>query len=195
MTASTNCLSMFLFDKVLSKKTRREGGGIRKHTWNVQSTYGRSYDSQSKTYVSERPPLTLPVFLVIWQNTQIKMARTKNLYAHPVAAAKKVVAVTAGKKKRYRPESNVLREIRMYRKSTNLLIQKLPFQRLVREITEGIKRETRFQSAALMALQEATEAYLVSLFEDTNMCAKHAGRTTIMPRDMLLARRIRGERV
>lgn len=121
------------------------------------------------------------------------MARNKNVYAHPIATKK--VPATAGKKKRYRPESNVLREIRMYRKSTNLLIQKLPFQRLVREITEGIKSEMRFQSAALMALQEATEAYLVSLFEDTNMCATHAGRMTIMPRDMLLARRIRGERV
>lgn len=96
-------------------------------------------------------------------------------------------------KKRYRPQSNALREIRMYRRTTNLLIKKLPFQRLVREITDGIKSETRFQSAALMALQEAAEAYLVRLFEDTNMCASHAGRTTIMPRDMLLARRIRGE--
>jgi histone H3 len=95
--------------------------------------------------------------------------------------------------RRYRPQSHALREIRMYRRSTDLLIKKLPFQRLVREIAQGIKSETRFQSAALEALQEATEAYLVGLFEDTNMCAAHAGRVTIMTRDMLLARRIRGE--
>jgi histone H3 len=52
----------------------------------------------------------------------------------------------------------------------------------------------RFQSVALLALQEATEAYLVGLFEDTNLCAIHAKRVTIMPKDIQLARRIRGER-
>ncbi len=110
-------------------------------------------------------------------------------------AAALVVQAEKDKKKRYRPKSVALREINKYRKSTELLIRKLPFQRLVREITEEIKSQTRFQSAALEALQEAAEAYLVGLFEDTNMCASHAGRVTIMPRDMVLARRIRGERV
>lgn len=83
-------------------------------------------------------------------------------------------------------------EIRKYQKSTDLLIRKLPFQRLVREIAEGVKRDLRFQSTAVMALQEAAEAYLVGLFEDTNRCAIHAKRVTIMPKDMMLARRIRG---
>ena len=69
---------------------------------------------------------------------------------------------------------------------------KLPFQRLVREIAMEYKGELRFQSSAILALQEATEAYLVSLFEDTNLCAIHAKRVTIMPKDMQLARRIRG---
>jgi histone H3 len=105
------------------------------------------------------------------------------------------VQVEKEKKKRYRPKSVVLREINKYRKSTEMLIRKMPFQRLVREITGEIKSEMRFQSAALEALQEASESYLVGLFEDTNMCASHAGRVTIMPRDMILARRIRGERV
>ena len=70
----------------------------------------------------------------------------------------------------------------------------MPFQRLVREIAQEYKNELRFQSSAILALQEATEAYLVSLFEDTNLCAIHAKRVTIMPKDIQLARRIRGER-
>ena len=106
-------------------------------------------------------------------------------------------------KKRYRywPGTIALKQIRQYQKSTELLIRKLPFQRLVREIASDSKVITsplcgkvRFQSAAVMALQEAAEAYLVGLFEDTNLCAIHAKRVTIMPKDIQLARRIRGER-
>ncbi|OPJ88586.1 hypothetical protein AV530_003100 [Patagioenas fasciata monilis] len=95
---------------------------------------------------------------------------------------------------RYRPGTVALREIRRYQKSTELLIRKLPFQRLVREIAQDFKTDLRFQSAAIGALQEASEAYLVGLFEDTNLCAIHAKRVTIMPKDIQLARRIRGER-
>ena len=94
---------------------------------------------------------------------------------------------------RYRPGTVALREIRKYQKSTELLIRKAPFQRLVREIAQDFKIDLRFQSSAVMALQEAAEAYLVGLFEDTNLCAIHAKRVTIMPKDMQLARRIRGE--
>ena len=103
---------------------------------------------------------------------------------------------TGGVKKphRYRPGTVALREIRRYQKSTELLIRKLPFQRLVREIAQDFKTDLRFQSSAVMALQEASEAYLVGLFEDTNLCAIHAKRVTIMPKDIQLARRIRGER-
>ncbi|XP_026717081.1 histone H3.3, partial [Athene cunicularia] len=92
------------------------------------------------------------------------------------------------------PCTVALREIRRYQKSTELLIRKLPFQRLVREIAQDFKTDLRFQSAAIGALQEASEAYLVGLFEDTNLCAIHAKRVTIMPKDIQLARRIRGER-
>ena len=74
-----------------------------------------------------------------------------------------------------------------------MLIRKLPFQRLVREIVKDFKTDLRLQASAIMALQEASEAYLIRLFEDTNLCAIHAKRVTIMPRDMQLARRIRGE--
>ena len=124
-------------------------------------------------------------------------------------------AATGGVKKphRFRPGTVALREIRRYQKSTELLIRKLPFQRLVREIAQDFKvrfilplpralRESdyraqtdlRFQSSAVMALQEASEAYLVSLFEDTNLAAIHAKRVTIQPKDLALARRLRGER-
>ena len=102
---------------------------------------------------------------------------------------------------RYRPGTVALKQIRQYQKSTEILIRKLPFQRLVREIASDSEIITspqcgkvRFQSAAVMALQEAAEAYLVGLFEDTNLCAIHAKRVTIMPKDIQLARRIRSER-
>ena len=96
---------------------------------------------------------------------------------------------------RYRPGTVALREIRRFQKSTDLLIRKAPFQRLVREITEELfkNKELRFQSLSVLALQEASEAYLIRMFEDTNLAALHAKRVTIMPRDILLARRLRGK--
>merc|ERR1711955_85682 len=102
-------------------------------------------------------------------------------------AARKSAPSTGGVKKphRYRPGTVALREIRRYQKST---------ERLIREIAQDFKTDLRFQSAAIGALQEASEAYLVGLFEDTNLCAIHAKRVTIMPKDIQLARRIRGER-
>ena len=125
--------------------------------------------------------------------------------AEAAKAAKKsgVKAPKGGVKKlhRYQPGTVALKEIRRYQKSTELLIWKLPFQRLVREIVGDPKvilfllcGKVRFQSLAIKALQEASEAYLVGLFEDTNLCAIHAKRVTIMPKDIQLARRIRGER-
>ncbi|XP_058868210.1 histone H3.v1 [Acipenser ruthenus] len=137
----------------------------------------------------------------------LKMARTKQTARKSTGgkaprkqlatkAARKSAPATGGVKKphRYRPGTVALREIRRYQKSTELLIRKLPFQRLVREIAQDFKTDLRFQSSAVMALQEASEAYLVGLFEDTNLCAIHAKRVTIMPKDIQLARRIRGER-
>ena len=110
-------------------------------------------------------------------------------------------SIQAGVKKphRYRPGTVALREIRRYQKSTELLIRKAPFQRLVREVLQDLEREMglkdmRLQSTAVLALQEATEAYLVGLFEDAHLCAIHAKRVTLMPKDINLARRIRGER-
>ena len=99
-----------------------------------------------------------------------------------------------GKKpRRYRPGTVALREIRRYQKSTELLIRRFPFQRLVREIAQDYKSRLNFASGAILALQEAVEAYLVGPFKDTNLCAIHAKRITIMPKDIQLARRIHGE--
>ena len=86
-----------------------------------------------------------------------------------------------------------LEEIQHYQKFTGFLIRKLPFQRLVREIAVEVAQEMQFQSSVLLALQEAGEAYLVGLFEDTNLCAIHARWVTIQPKDIQLARRIHGE--
>lgn len=89
-----------------------------------------------------------------------------------------------------------LQEIRTYQKSTDLLIRRLPFARLVREIQlELAQVPFNWQGSAILALQEASEAHLVALFEDSNLCAIHGKRVTIMPKDMQLARRIRGNQV
>ena len=148
------------------------------------------------------------------KNHQISMARTKQTLKKPTngkqpsaksiktaAAARKKVAVatTGGVKKphRYRPGTMALREIRRYQKSTKLLIRKLPFQCVVREIALDFWPKDggrRFTVDAIMALQEAAEAYLVGLFEDTNLCAIHAKRVTIQPKDIQLAQRLRGEK-
>lgn len=136
------------------------------------------------------------------------MARTKQTARQSTAgkaprkqlatkAARKNSLSTGGVKKphRYRPGTVALREIRKYQKSTELLIRKLPFERLVREIAQDFLTQTdlRFPSSAMLALQEAAEAYLIGLFMDINLIAIHAKRITVMPKDMLLARRIRGE--
>lgn len=100
------------------------------------------------------------------------------------------------RKRRFKNGTVALREIKKYQKSTDLLIRKLPFARLVREIVMqefGQDADYRWQSVAILALQEASEAYLVHLLEDTNLCALHAKRVTIMQKDIRLVRRLRGE--
>lgn len=118
-----------------------------------------------------------------------------------VAATAKAAAVAGSsatkvrKPHRFHPGTVALREIRKYQKSTDLLIRRLPFQRLVREITQDVclvSKDYRFRHEAMLALQEAAEAYLVGVFEDTNLCALHARRVTIIPKDMQLAIRLRG---
>ena len=91
------------------------------------------------------------------------------------------------KPKRYKPGTVALREIRRYQKSMELLCSKLAMSRLIREIAQGFKTNLRFQSSTIGALHESAEAYIVGLFEDTNLCAIHAKRVTIMPKDLQLA--------
>ncbi len=86
-----------------------------------------------------------------------------------------------------------LHEIRKFQRTTDLLIRRLPFARVTQVICDAVPTTPmRWQASAIMALQEAAETYLVGLFEDTNLCAIHAKRITIMPKDIHLARRIRG---
>ncbi len=96
---------------------------------------------------------------------------------------------------RYHPGTVALCEIHCFQKTTELLINKAPFQCLVRDITQKMfpHKDIRFQSLAVLALHEASEAYMVGMFEDTNLCAVHAKCVTIMPRDIFLARRLRGK--
>jgi histone H3 len=153
-----------------------------------------SYDIQKKKHKRKK------------QKKKKKMARTKHTARKSTGgkaprkslatkAARKSMPATGGIRRphRYRPGTVALREIRKYQKTTDMLIRKLPFQRLVREIAQEFRTDCRFQSTALLALQEAAEVYLVGLFEDTNLCAIHCKRVTIMPKDMQLARRIRRE--
>ena len=123
------------------------------------------------------------------------------LTSHPTVAGSGKAPRTqmrAGQKKRkarrYRPGTVALREIRRYQKTSELLKRQMPFQRLVREIAQVHNPYLRFQSGAILALQESAEAYLVGLLEDTNLCSIYTKRVTIMPKDMQLAQWIRGER-
>ena len=142
----------------------------------------------------------------------IPLTKNKNLMS---AESRKKAPVNGGVKKPYRwkPGTVALREIRRYQKSIELLLRKGPFARLVREIAQDFQSDLRFQAVAVQALQvaflsnifqsadfvdmvllqEAAEAYVVSILEDTNLEAVHAKRSTIMMKDMMLARRIRGE--
>eukprot|EP01083_Nonionella_stella_P083518 230998_1 len=98
------------------------------------------------------------------------------------------------KKKRTKPGITALREIRKYQASVDKLIPKLPFSRLVKEICVKYKRDLRWQSVAIEALHYAAEAHIVTIFEDAYLCTIHAKRVTLFPRDVQLARRIRGIR-
>ena len=111
-----------------------------------------------------------------------------------VKAPRKPPPCQMQKRRRFRPGTVALREIWQYQKSTDLLIRRAPFQRVIYEIVRSFRNDLRIQAAAIKCLQEAAEAYLVGLFEDSDLCAIHAKQVTIMPRDVQLARRICGER-
>jgi len=137
--------------------------------------------------MSSKPKITLNKKAVVPQKKAAKKGAPKK------RAAQKTVPSGGGIKKphRFRPGTVALREIRRYQKSYDLLLRKLPFQRLVREIAQNFKTELRFQASAIAALQEAAEAYLVGILEEANLCAIHAKRVTLMPKDIVLALKIR----
>jgi histone H3 len=122
-----------------------------------------------------------------------KVPRSLHKQAPPETGLKNAKDVGEKTHKRRRPGTMALREIRHYQKSTDLLLKKLPFQRLVREIVQDFKMEVRFRLGALLALQEAAEAHLISTLEDAHLCAIHAKRVTLMPKDIQIARRINGD--
>ena len=167
---------------------------LSQHGWTGERIY--SYDRANHLTVSpdhegENPKVPAPSDSAWLKRHKPLLGRAKQLRAK----SRKGTAQPAGGKKphRYRPGTVALQEICRYQKSTELLIWRLPFQRLVREIVQDLKGRLNFVSGAILALQEAAEAYLVGLFEDTNLCAIHAKHITIMPKDIQLARRIHGE--
>ena len=146
-------------------------------------------------------------------NAKYEAARRRARTAELAAAREQQAQAAIRRPRRYRPGTVALREIRKFQKGTELLIRKAPFQRLVRQImkdlnfkeirrdnktyviaNQGYIEPKRMQSTAMLALHEAAEYYLVEFFEWANLCALHAKRVTIMPKDLQLARRIRGER-
>ena len=125
--------------------------------------------------------------------TKRPIGSTKSPKASKPASSTGTITENRAGKRRYRPGEKALKEIRFYQRNTDLLIRKLPFARLVKEVqTYFFVKQYRWQATALIALQEAAEAHLIGLFEDANLCTIHAKRVTIMPKDIQLARRIRG---
>ena len=139
----------------------------------------REYIMLNKKWTPEHITMHVKYLAKVWRQRKREYAKHKGV---------------SEKKKRYHPGALALAEIRKYQKSTQSLIPKLPFRRLVREIAQNERQDIRMQETALEALQEAAETYLVRLLDDANLCALHARRITLMPRDIQLARRIRGER-
>ena len=122
-------------------------------------------------------------------------APRKRVTEKEAAAAPAAEGAKERKPHRWRPGTVALREIRKYQKSTDLLLRKLPFQRLIRDVASEYKADLRFQASAIAAIQEASENYLVHLFEDGNLLAIHAARVTVQPEDLRLAHRLMTNRM
>ncbi|EKD12037.1 histone H3 [Drepanopeziza brunnea f. sp. 'multigermtubi' MB_m1] len=123
--------------------------------------------------------------------TSSRQKSKKGKYLKKSAVVAKKRGLSQRKRRRYKPRTTALKEIRRYQKSTELLIKKTPFQRLVREITHDFKQDFKFQSGALECLQKASEAFLVREFKMTNLYAIHAKRVTIQNKDMALVKKLR----
>jgi histone H3 len=131
--------------------------------------------------------------MALSKTTSVKKSAKKSA-SKKVAKTGSQVGASGARKHRYRPGTVALRQISKLQKSTDLLMRKAPFQRLVRSLATAQKEHLRWQASAVAALQEATEAYVVGLLADTNLLSLHAKRVTVMARDLQLARRLRGER-
>nr|XP_039331035.1 histone H3.3A-like [Saimiri boliviensis boliviensis] len=183
------------------KDSRQESTACRpmKATWNSLTGCNRSSVSAYGYSKSHIPSIISPGLYTTARTKQTAHKSTGGKAPRKqlaTKAARKSAPSTGGVKKphRHRPGTVALHEIRRYQKSTEILIRKLPFQRLVREFAQDFKTDLCFQRAAIGAMQEASEAYLVGLFEDTNLCAIHYKCVTIMPKDIQLACHIHGER-
>lgn len=112
-----------------------------------------------------------------------------------ITAKKESRSADAGTKRQHRwhPGTVALREVRRYQNSTELLIQRAPFRRLVREIVTNLKDSMRMSNSALEAIQDSAENYIVGVLTDANLCTIHAKRVTLFPKDLSLAMRLRGE--
>ena len=165
-------------------------------SWPVRSRYAwDTYHIHKKGHTAVCSPQ--PAADTMARTKQVKPRKNESFAPRKALATdivRKSDMAKIERKHRYRPGTVAIREIRKYQKSTELLIRKLPFQRLVREVAQNFCSDLRFAADSIRALQESSEMYLTELFADTNLCALHAKRVTIMPSDMQLARRIRGER-
>ena len=191
--------------KELKSAGPKSAGGKEPKSAGLKSAAGKDPKTADPKSAGGRPPRPtvggkVPRIQVVPQkrksrpgSSSLNYVPTNRDFLEAQAAGDTLPAATKTTRK-YRPGHLALQQIQHYQRGTNLLIQKLPFQRLIREISQRFKVDVQFRSSTLMALQEAAEAYLVRLFEDTNLCAIHMKRMTIMPKDIQLARRIRGKR-
>ena len=128
------------------------------------------------------------------QNAETNIQNTRTMARMKQTAPQRIIGpaeamLKKAKQRRHRPGTVAAREIKRYQRSTGLLLPKASVARLIREVTQSLeKQELRFQTLALLALQEASEAYLVTLFETADKCRIHAGRQTVMDEDMKFAR-------
>lgn len=125
--------------------------------------------------------------------TNTKAIKNKATAAKAAKAAKGPEAGGVKKVHRFRAGTVALREVKKYQKSTDLFLRRLPFSRLVRELSQDYKTGLRFQASAIDALLEASEYHLLSLLADAHLCTQFAKRKTVMPKDLKLAAQIRNE--
>ena len=187
-----NGIQLFL---AAHERARRKGG--KKGSPKTKKSKAASASKIGKSAKSKSPPKSKAASKpASKKSAKSKSPKSKAKSAAKKSATKKKSAAPGGvaKPHRFHPGTVALREIRRFQKSTELLIRRLPFQRLVREVAQDYKTDLRFSAAAIDAHQNIVEHYLVDLLEDTNLIAIHAKRVTIHPKDIQAARRIRKER-